>query len=354
MTGKGKDNCDVCKKDFVHLKRHKMAVHDRLRPWICEVCSKTFNDRSAFGRHCALHKVGDAKNFQCDLCEMKCSTKIYLKSHMKKHTNIYLECPECGKRQKGRYSLNEHMKIHNTAIKCPECDMVFNRTNSLNKHIYNIHKTRLESDRVACKTCNSTFKAKEYLRKHMKYKHSDKESKRWQCDVCLKYFSQQGPLIIHKRIHAEKQFKCNICDDKFVQKVQLKEHTERAHHIGESKATTCPSCDKLFHSSSALRQHQLIHTVEKPYTCECGLKFPILQYMKTHAKRKGCNSNIDVLNIENVKKIECSLCVSSFKYPSELRMHMKIHDGSLLVDCDVCDFKSSNSGNLKVHKKTHQ
>ena len=159
--------CDICSKSFIDVKRHKIAVHDKLRPYSCKYCDKTFNDVSALGRHHDIHLAKGEKKFQCDLCDSKFSTKGYLYGHKKSHDNQYFDCTLCGSTLKGKHKLKLHVKCHQTAIKCSQCEKVFKLKGELNRHISLTHTER--NERISCKDCDSTFKAKAYFRKHMKY-----------------------------------------------------------------------------------------------------------------------------------------------------------------------------------------
>ena len=83
--------CDICSKSFFNVKRHKIAVHDKLRPYSCQYCEKSFNDVSALGRHHALHLAKVEKKFQCNFCDSKFSTKDHLNKHRKSHDNHYFD-----------------------------------------------------------------------------------------------------------------------------------------------------------------------------------------------------------------------------------------------------------------------
>ena len=257
--------CDICKKSYYSVRKltnHKLAVHEKLRPYSCKYCGKLFNDTSALRRHNALHEAKGKKLFNCDLCEKSYSIKEYVLSHVKRaHKSEYYDCDKCGSKVKGKYSFNQHLKSHATSIKCFNCDKVFNSPEYLRKHKSLKHKTKIE--RIPCKECDTTFKAVEYLRKHMKYRHSVKDVGRWKCEVCNKDFSGQGALINHKRIHNNDGIKCDFCSKTFIQKCNLKVHVKRIH-IGESKDLICKVCHKSFGCSSKLSMHILWHKGVNP------------------------------------------------------------------------------------------
>ena len=278
-----KSICDICKNSYYSVKAHKLAVHELQRPYPCKFCGKAFNDKSARGRHHALHEVKE-QLFKCDVCENSYSTKDYLLAHKRSHKKEYYECIKCGSKVKGKYGLKEHLKRHTTSIKCPKCDKVFNSPDFLRKHKYNIHNKK---ERVSCQECGSTFKAVEYLRKHMKFTHLLKDAGRWKCDDCNKVFSGQGALINHKRIHSKEGFKCDSCSYTATQKYNLKTHVKRIH-VGESKDFICKACSKSFGCKVKLNMHKMRHTGVKPYVCSCGERFSENRTKKAHAKNTGC------------------------------------------------------------------
>lgn len=45
----------------------------------------------------------------------------------------------------------------------------------------------------------------------------------------------------------------------------------------------CPTCDKMFKTEHYLKNHMLIHTGEKPFSCEqCGAAFNRKDKLKRH------------------------------------------------------------------------
>ncbi len=65
-----------------------------------------------------------------------------------------------------------------------------------------------------CDNCDKVFKKKEYLRKHIKLKHSKLQS--LQCDKCDKHFINKLSLQQHVRqVHPSKLHFCTFCGSSF-------------------------------------------------------------------------------------------------------------------------------------------
>lgn len=82
-------------------------------------------------------------------------------------------------------------------------------------------------------------------------------------------FRSKYSLKRHTQIHRnEKNFECDECGKKFLQKAHLKSHS-RQHGIGLAPHQ-CHICDKEFVMKSSLKVHMWLHLggVQRPLTCD--------------------------------------------------------------------------------------
>ena len=104
--------------------------------------------------------------------------------------------------------------------------------------------SNVESSGHVVNLCDKSFK-----------KQSQREERRFVCDICQRAFKEKHHLTRHRKIHTgEKEFVCKICQKAFVRSDHMIAH-QRAH-IGAYVWDIC--CD-TFRRKDQLHRHQLTH-----------------------------------------------------------------------------------------------
>nr|XP_016942085.1 zinc finger protein 70-like [Drosophila suzukii] len=134
---------------------------------------------------------------------------------------------------------------------------------------------------------------------------------------------------------------------------------------------TCPQCPKQFGRMSALKDHIVVHTEEKPYECvSCSKRFKSARYLKEHHsihtgerpfkcthcsnsyRKKTCLQR-HIQTYMGVRPFKCTHCPKTFAKDYDLQSHIRNYSGKKPYQCTVCSKTFATKSVLNVHARIH-
>ncbi|KAM4689687.1 uncharacterized protein O3C94_007716 isoform 2-T2 [Discoglossus pictus] len=191
--------CDQMFKTSCQMSRHHNRFHHK--PNISEGRKRKKNKSDA---HTCIAGPEDSiqsekhtnRQFSCDICSRKCSSKLTLQRHMGVHAEEKpFQCHECEYKTRLKASLIQHMRIHTgeKPFKCEQCSYASIDASSLRRHV----RTHTNEKPYKCQHCSYSSIQKKCLDLHVRRHHT---GEMFSCSFCE--YSSPDKQLLQK--HAKK------------------------------------------------------------------------------------------------------------------------------------------------------
>lgn len=366
-------DCSDCGKTFssnTSLRRHKVAVHQRLRPYACAVCRKCFRQYSDLTRHLQHHQKQSPEGEKaaptpentagthpgCEDCSLTFPSGSDLQQHLNEHHS-----EEIAVEPQDNTSNDPDFTIKPSSAKSVQSfqKQPSQRPQRLRAQSRISAITKLIAPKRRAVICKKTAAPAE-----IEPSASDTSTaKRWfSCSRCNRSCANPAELEAHKCIL--RQHKCGQCGATFIKSGFLKRHQQTAH--ANLKSYRCDRCSKPFMTSGSLRQHQKSNTCVK-YHCTselfsctfCQFSFTMKSYLVKHIKRHHpqymphCESDSIVEEEKEEGGYVCPHCSESCASAKEFKSHSCFQQVKVLYLCTDCGKGFTNHYGLKQHQRIH-
>nr|XP_018902051.1 PREDICTED: zinc finger protein 184-like [Bemisia tabaci] len=358
----GKFKCERCSKFFisrVHKTFHDVYHHD-LKIVACGYCDGEYITEETVIKHrkvCSAN--GESFKRSCPLCFREHQSLEAYQEHIQNHAKDHT-CDLCFSSFISKGSLQEHIQIDHAdkPYTCDTCGKSFVSENCLQQHQESFHRKLKQS----CHLCSATFSSLKQLTAHTKT-HIDAPLK---CTFCSEIFQTSAELKTHRASHSE--LVCYLCNAVCINEEKCVEHVARCRKQREERLKdanpekncdgevikiqkqrkhkhlnlACNFCHKKFSDSTSLRNHETIHSGERPHLCsQCGKTFRTSKLLLRHSRLHS-----------DINCYACQYCSESFQTMDKLYIHKRTkHTNKYSFKCDMCNHTYSLRKHFIIHSQ---
>ncbi|GFO43858.1 Zinc finger protein 420 [Plakobranchus ocellatus] len=206
-----------------------------------------------------------------------------------------------------------------------------------------------------CGHCKRIIFTRSALSRHL-VKHTN--SKPFQCNKCLKSFSDRADLVLHYKTHV-KPFQCPTCHSSFSKSVYLSNHLDKGCPsypsddrivVLEDTRCLCKICQKVLKSKTNAVRHLRIHDFQN----RSKLREKSSENNKPE-DHTNLSQNVEdhYQPLENSVGFQCLLCGEELRFKSFMITHVRRHLNQRLFKCSHCPKSFFARHILRKHEQNH-